>query len=101
VTLRSSVGSFRQRRAAVKIAESVRGVSAVQDELWVDPRDRWEDNEIRGAALQALMSSDGIPADQIDVTVAEGWLTLRGVATSSPRQRDPLLSRKPHNAARR
>jgi osmotically-inducible protein OsmY len=56
VTLRGSVGSFHQRRAAVKIARSVQGVLTVEDELWVDPRDRWQDNEIRGAALQALMS---------------------------------------------
>ena len=78
VTLRGSVGSFQQRRAAVKIARSAQGVLAVEDELRVDPRDRWQDNEIRGAALQALMSSDPIPGDRIDVTVANGWLTLTG-----------------------
>lgn len=78
VTLRGSVGSFHQRQAAVKIARSVEGVVTVEDELWVDPRDHWQDNEIRGAALQALMSSDQVPGDQIDVTVANGWLTLKG-----------------------
>jgi osmotically-inducible protein OsmY len=78
VTLRGSVGSFGQRRAAVKIARSIRGVLTVEAELWVDPRDRWQDNEIRGAALQALMSNPEIPARQIDVAVASGWLTLKG-----------------------
>jgi osmotically-inducible protein OsmY len=78
VTLRGSVGSFHQRRAAVKIARSVQGVLTVEDELWVDPRDRWQDNEIRGAALQALISNPEIPADRIDITVANGWLTLKG-----------------------
>jgi osmotically-inducible protein OsmY len=78
VTLRGSVGSFQQRRTAVKIARSAQGVLAVEDELWVDPRDRWQDNEIRGAALQALMSSDPVPGDRVDVTVANGWLTLKG-----------------------
>ena len=78
VTLRGSVGSFHQRRAAVKIARSVRGVTTVEDELWVDPRDSWLDNEIRGAALQALMSNPEVPADRIDITVANGWLTLKG-----------------------
>ncbi len=78
VTLRGSVGSPRQRRAAVIVAQSVRGVRAVEDELRVDPRDHWQDNEIRGAALQALMSTDGVPDDRIDVAVADGWLTLRG-----------------------
>src|SRR6476660_9864509 len=51
VTLRGSVGSFQQRRTAVKIASSAQGVLVVEDELRVDPRDRWQDNEIRGAAL--------------------------------------------------
>ena len=64
VTLRGSVGSFHQRQAAVKIARSVQGVVTVEDELWVDPRDRWQDNEIRGAALQALMSNPEVPADR-------------------------------------
>ena len=78
VVLRGSVGSPHQRRAAVRIARSVPGVVAVYDELWVDSRDRWQDNEIRGVALQALMSSDEVPADRIDVIVANGWLTLKG-----------------------
>jgi osmotically-inducible protein OsmY len=78
VILRGSVGSFRQRRAAVKIARSVQGVSTVEDELRVDPRNIWLDNEIRGAALQALMSNPQVPADRIDLTVANGWLTLKG-----------------------
>jgi osmotically-inducible protein OsmY len=78
VTLRGSVGSFHQRRAAVRIARSATGVVAVEDELWVDPRDRWQDNEIRGAALQALMSNEQVPADRIEVAVDNGWLTLKG-----------------------
>ncbi len=78
VTLRGSVGSLHQRRAIVKIARSVPGVVNVEDELQVDPRDRWQDNEIRGAALRALTSNDTVPADRIEVRVANGWLTLKG-----------------------
>jgi osmotically-inducible protein OsmY len=78
VTLRGTVRSLHQRRVAVELAKSVRGVRAVQDELVVDPRDRWADDEIRGAALQALMSSRDVPADLIEVRVADGWLTLSG-----------------------
>jgi osmotically-inducible protein OsmY len=78
VTLRGSVGSLHQRRAAVKIARSVQGVLTVEDELSVDPRDRWQDNEIRGAALQALISDPEVPAGRIDITVANGWLSLKG-----------------------
>jgi len=78
VILRGSVGTPHQRRAIVKIARAVPGVLDVEDELSVDPRDRWQDNEIRGAALQALMANDAVPADRIDVTMANGWLTLKG-----------------------
>jgi osmotically-inducible protein OsmY len=78
VTLRGSVGSPRQRRAAVQVAKSVRGVQAVEDELSIDLLDRWRDDEIRGAALQALASNVGVPAGRIDVSVAAGWLTLKG-----------------------
>jgi osmotically-inducible protein OsmY len=78
VTLRGSVRSHHQRRTAVEVAKSVRGVRAVEDLLSIDLLDRWEDDEIRGTALQALTSSDGVPAGRIDVAVAEGWLTLKG-----------------------
>ena len=77
VTLRGTVASPRQRRAAVHIATSVSGVRSVNDELVIDPRDRWEDDTVRGAALQALMSNPDL-ADRVDVTVANGWLTLKG-----------------------
>jgi osmotically-inducible protein OsmY len=78
VTLRGTVGTPQQRHAAVAIAKSVRGVRDVYDELSVDPRDHWEDAEIRGAALQALMSSPGVRADQIEVKVDAAWLTMKG-----------------------
>jgi osmotically-inducible protein OsmY len=78
VTLRGTVNSPNQSRLAADIAKSVPGVRAVENELLIDPRDHSEDAEIRGAALQALMSSPDVPEDAIDVTVANGWLTLRG-----------------------
>ena len=70
MTLRGTVRSFRQRAVAIAIAKSVDGVRAVTDELRIDSRDHWQDEEIRGTALQALMSRVDAPADQIDVTVA-------------------------------
>jgi len=78
VTLRGSVGSFRQRRAAAQIARSVPGVRDVVDELRIDLQDRFEDDQIRGAALQALMWDPDVPDARIDVTVKNGWLTLKG-----------------------
>jgi osmotically-inducible protein OsmY len=78
VTLRGTVRSLHQRRTAVEIASSVRGVRAVEDELRVDPRDHGTDEELRGAALQALMSDDSVPADWVDVKVTADWVTLTG-----------------------
>jgi osmotically-inducible protein OsmY len=78
VTLRGTVTTFQQRRAAVEIAKSVSGVRDVEDQLSVDLRDRWEDGEVRGAALQALMSNADVPQDRVDVRFADGWLTLKG-----------------------
>lgn len=78
VSLRGTLRSFHQRKAAIDLAKSVGGVRAVTDELKVDPRDHWQDAEIRGAALQALVSTPDVPADQIDATVEAGWVTLKG-----------------------
>ena len=78
VTLRGTVGGVPQLHAAAQIAKSARGVSRVDNELSLDPRDHWDDAELRGTALQALIADDGVPADHIDVYVTNGWLTLKG-----------------------
>ena len=80
VTLRGTVGSFAQRRAAVADARRARGVVDVYDEVDVRilDRDRREDAEIRGAALQRLSWDSEIPGDDLDVRVDDGWVTLKG-----------------------
>jgi osmotically-inducible protein OsmY len=78
VKLRGSVGSFAQRRAAIELAEAVPRVRGVEEELRVDLRDHWQDDEIRGVAIQALMTNPNVPEERIEVTVAEAWLTLKG-----------------------
>jgi osmotically-inducible protein OsmY len=80
VTLRGSVHTFAQRRAAVADARQVEGVDDVFDELDVRLLDSFvrEDADIRGAALQALMWDVEIPAESIDVRVEDGWVSLSG-----------------------
>jgi osmotically-inducible protein OsmY len=80
VTLRGTVGSFSQRRAATNDAYNVDGVDYVDDELQVRLLDesRREDADIRGMALQILMSDSDVPAELIDVKVGDGWVTLTG-----------------------
>jgi osmotically-inducible protein OsmY len=80
VTLRGTVGSFSQRRAAANDAYNIDGVDYVDDELKVRLLDesRREDADIRGMALQILMWDADVPAELIDVKVGEGWVTLTG-----------------------
>src|SRR5271156_1008314 len=80
VTLRGTVGSFRQRRAAASDARGVDGDYEIHDELKVRLLDEWqrEDAEIRGIALQILGWDIEVPAESVDVKVADGWITLKG-----------------------
>jgi osmotically-inducible protein OsmY len=78
VTLRGTVWSFKQRRAAVEDARKIAGVYEVIDKLDVRLRDDVRDDVIRGAALQSLIWDVNVPADSIDVEVAAGWATLSG-----------------------
>src|SRR5262245_45984932 len=79
ITLRGTVGSFRQKREAKKDAERVYGVRKVDNDLQVRilTDDRRDDAEIRGAVLQALMLDTAVP-DAVDAKVVDGWVTLEG-----------------------
>jgi osmotically-inducible protein OsmY len=81
VTLRGTVGSFRQKREAKPAAERVRGVTTVNNALDVRvlTEHRREDAELRGDVLQALILDASVPAT-IDVTVKDGIVTLTGTA---------------------
>jgi osmotically-inducible protein OsmY len=81
VTLRGTVGSFHEKRAAAKAAKRVLGVKAVENELQVRLMTdaRRSDSDIRAAALQALMLDGLVPSDSIDVNVRDGVLALTGL----------------------
>ena len=79
VTLRGTVESFKQRHAAVEDAHAVTGVEAVYDELDLRPFPHDpHDDELRGAALQSLISDARVPEHAIDVLVEDRWVTLKG-----------------------
>jgi osmotically-inducible protein OsmY len=80
VTLRGTVGSLPQRRAARRAAKRVVGVAEVHDRLEVRllRKDRREDAQIRGAALHALEWNVAVPANRVDVDVDDGQVTLSG-----------------------
>jgi osmotically-inducible protein OsmY len=81
VTLRGTVGSFREKREAANAAKRVYGVKHVDNDLQVrlvngDGRD---DADLRGAVLQAMMLDSLVPST-IDAKVKDGVVTLTGWA---------------------
>ena len=81
VTLRGTVGSFRQKREATQDAERVFGVESVKNDLQVRimNQDRRDDAGLRGDVLQALMLDSIVPST-IDAKVDDGMVTLTGTA---------------------
>jgi osmotically-inducible protein OsmY len=79
ITLRGTVGSFRQKREAQKAAERVFGVVDVDNLLDVRILNerRREDAEVRGDVLQALML-DALVPETVDANVKDGLVTLTG-----------------------
>ncbi len=80
VTLSGHVESYLEKLAAERTAKRVQGVRAVANELEVKLPDssRRTDQDIAEAAVRALKWNLFVPADQIKVTVSNGWVTLEG-----------------------
>jgi osmotically-inducible protein OsmY len=80
VTLTGFVDSAVRQWAATRCAHRVRGVRAVADEIEVrlPGTPGRTDAELAIAAGRALEWDSFVPAERLDVTVANGWLMLRG-----------------------
>jgi osmotically-inducible protein OsmY len=80
VTLTGSVESYAKRWAAEDAARRVRGVRAVANDIEVrlPSSSKRTDADIAAAAANALKWDPFVPADRIQVSVSEGWVTLRG-----------------------
>jgi osmotically-inducible protein OsmY len=82
ITLRGTVGSFRQKREAQHAAERVYGVTKVDNDLEVRLLNggRRETAEVRGDVLRAL-ELDSLVPETIDADVdQDGFVTLTGTA---------------------
>jgi len=81
VSLRGTVGSFREKQEAKHDAERIYGVKDVKNELDVRilNEHRRSDAELRGAVLQAMMLDSLVPST-IDAKVDNGVVTLTGKA---------------------
>jgi osmotically-inducible protein OsmY len=79
VTLRGTVGSFGEKRAAGDAARRVVGVFDLDNELEVRVLDRHarRDAELRGQVLQVLAWNAFVP-ETVDATVDDGVVRLRG-----------------------
>lgn len=79
VTLSGTVGSLTLKQRAGRIAETVRGVESVVNEIRVSPAERRPASEIREDVEVALDSTPASEAWQVDVQVEnEGAVTLTG-----------------------
>ena len=80
VTLTGTVDSYTKRWAAEEAAHRIRGVKAVANEIDV----RWSgsgertDKDIAAAAVRTLEWDAFVPIDRLDVTVSNGWVTIKG-----------------------
>jgi osmotically-inducible protein OsmY len=80
VTLTGRVDSYTKRWAAEDAAHRVRGVKAVANDIEVrlSPSDERTDPDIAKAAVRALEWDAFVPVEKLDVTVSNGWVTLKG-----------------------
>jgi osmotically-inducible protein OsmY len=81
VVLRGAVPTFRARDAAEEDARIIRGVTEVHNAITVryPDRDRLpEDEELRGNLRLAFDLDPDLDAEDIEISVASGWVTLKG-----------------------
>jgi osmotically-inducible protein OsmY len=80
VTLTGWVDNYAKKWVAERIAHRVRGVRAVANDIEVRLPSSAErtDADIAAAASHALEWDAFVPIEKLDVTVAKGWVTLKG-----------------------
>jgi osmotically-inducible protein OsmY len=81
VSLSGAVASFEESARAAQDAGSVRGVTGVDNRLWVGPvAGAIEDRMVRAGCLRALERESHVPTGSVSVSVEDGLVTLRGTA---------------------
>ena len=78
VTLTGTVESFPEKASIISAVMRVKGVRELSYEVVVRPGRPVPDVELRRRAKDVLAWDVRIPQDGIDVTVANGWVTLSG-----------------------
>jgi osmotically-inducible protein OsmY len=78
VTLTGTVDTYLKKWKAEEDAHKVRGVIAVANDITVRVIGERTDTDIAAAAVHALKWNTSVPVERIQVTVENGWLTLKG-----------------------
>jgi osmotically-inducible protein OsmY len=78
VTLYGFVSSYMEKDAAERAAKRVRGVRAVANDLQIKSEFTRTDAEIARDVVQDITNHIFLPAEEITVTVRNGWVTLEG-----------------------
>ena len=90
VTLTGWVDAYLKKMAAQEAAHRVRGVKAVANDIEVRLPGFAErtDADLAAAVLNALRWDAAIPTGKVDVTVSQGWVTLKGEVEYAFQKRD-------------
>jgi osmotically-inducible protein OsmY len=90
VTLTSWVDSYLKKMTAEEAAHRVPGVKAVANDIEVRLPGFAErtDTDLAAAVLNALRWDAAIPTGKVDVTVSQGWVTLKGEVEYAFQKRD-------------
>ncbi len=90
VTLTGWVDSYLKKMAAEEAAHRVPGVKAVANDIEVRLPGFAErtDTDLAAAVLNALRWDAAIPTGKVDVTVSQGWVTLKGEIEYAFQKRD-------------
>ena len=80
VTLRGDVKTYWEKAAAERVALAVFGVKAVANDVNVRIGDgqKRTDTDIAQAAVSALQWNAVVPDEKINVSVSDGWVSLKG-----------------------
>jgi osmotically-inducible protein OsmY len=78
VTLTGTVDTYLKKWRAEEAAHRVAGVLAVANDIQVRIVGERTDTDIAAAAVNALQWNSSVPAAKVQITVENGWVTLKG-----------------------
>ncbi|MCA9015194.1 MAG: BON domain-containing protein, partial [Planctomycetaceae bacterium] len=82
ITLTGTVKSCKQKHLATELIESVPGVIGITNELTVIPTERPADQNIATEIIRCIEHHRDLDANQIDVVVNQGKVTLEGTVSN-------------------